>query len=224
MEILIFYHTFCISNGVVDVVLQIKIATTQAELEQAFKIRYQVFGEEFGFLDVDQYPDQKESDEYDGLDITTNFLAIIHNKPAGTIRFTRDSSRGLHTENFADLAALRLQGRKLGEGSRFAVLPEYRGKTKKISLGLLKILHNYAVHQGLNDLCISSAANKVVEVYKAMGYYQIGETKYYKKFNFHIFPMRIELDRILEPFKSIFQEPSDEIEEPYNSSRIAMKI
>ncbi|MFK8050858.1 MAG: PEP-CTERM/exosortase system-associated acyltransferase [Halioglobus sp.] len=43
----------------------IELATTQAQLEKIFKIRYRVYCQEFGFLDSENYPNQLEEDSYD---------------------------------------------------------------------------------------------------------------------------------------------------------------
>lgn len=203
--------------------LIVKIARTLEEREQAFRIRYNVFAEELGRLDMHEHKNNKEYDAYDYLNATTNFLAFQGNIAVGTLRLIEDSTFGFIMDNLFDLSELRASGRILAEGSRFAVLKKYR-PDKSISLGLIKIFHNYAIHKGLTDVCITSAANNVVKLYERIGYHQIGNPAFYEKFNDYIIPMRIELNKILEPFKTLFEDPSDYIEEPYNSSKLPIKV
>lgn len=203
--------------------IQVKIARTREELEQAFRIRYNVFGEELGRLDLQKYSDQKEWDMYDSLGVTTNFIAFASGMPVGTARLIEDSRFGFPMDNLFSLYNLRIKSRKLGEGSRLAVIKEYRGG-KGIGISLLKILHNCAIHKGITDICITSAANNIAEIYKKIGYHQIGNSIFYEKFNDNIIPMRLELSRLLEPFKTLFEEPSGFIEEPYNSSKMPIEV
>lgn len=64
-----------------------------SDLEAAYRIRYQVYCIERGFLSKDVYPDGLERDEYDAVSL--HVLATHHSgEPAGTARLVMQSSLG----------------------------------------------------------------------------------------------------------------------------------
>jgi len=115
--------------------LEFRIAQTEEELKMAFQVRYAVFGEDCGYLKAEDYPDQIESDKYDFLETTKNFIALDQGKPIATARLSmkdpliadeEETHFGLPVEHIFDLAACKKLGINVGEISRSAVLGEYR--------------------------------------------------------------------------------------------------
>ena len=51
-----------------------KIATTREELDNVFKLRYQVYCKEYAYLNPSDYPDSKERDDWDQF--STQFIAL----------------------------------------------------------------------------------------------------------------------------------------------------
>ena len=194
--------------------LEIKIAKTQKEKDMAYQVRYEVFVEERGNLAASKFSNRMEIDSFDDLETTVNFLALVNENAIGTVRLIEDSEKGLPIEDYVDLSGLRAAKRKLSEGGRLAVLKDYRGK-EGICIGLFKIGMNYARMKDITDMCIISSA-LIKKIYEAIGWYPIGDQRYSSEFSDNILPMRLELDKIREPFRSMFAEPWAEIEKPYH--------
>ncbi len=103
------------------------------ELRRGYRIRFEVFCVERGFLRPEDYPDQEESDVYDPHAL--HFLASHSSgKPAGTARLVMNGPLGLpllrHCELEPRFRFLADPGDPLGpryaEISRLAVAPGYR--------------------------------------------------------------------------------------------------
>ena len=194
--------------------IEIKIARTKEEQNQAFYVRYKVFVEERKNFDLSEYAEQKERDEWDDLETTVNFLALYDKKPVGTVRMIVDSEKGLPLEKYLDLFSMRKGNKMPCEGGRYAVLKDYRSR-RKIWVGLLKILLNYTRMKNFDHMYGLSSSN-MKKLHQMVGWYPIGKEIFSSEFNDYIIPMRLELDKIREPFRKFFAEPWQEIEKPYH--------
>lgn len=66
----------------------IKLATTAAELNQVFRLRYEVYVKEEGKFNAATFPGKMISDQYDLMANTINLLLIKDGIAAGTVRLT----------------------------------------------------------------------------------------------------------------------------------------
>jgi len=143
------------------------------ELDDLFRLRYQVYCLERGFLRQEDYPNQRETDEFDAH--STHFVVRgSAGRAFATTRLVRNSSLGLPIEKYFDLDSVfdGLDRNRLAEASRFAVSKELRhqgpaGETSpsepskqgqrreaaEISLGLMKSLFWECQRQGVTHLC-----------------------------------------------------------------------
>lgn len=64
----------------------IRLATTQLQKEDAYRIRYRTYVEEFGFEDKEQFSNTLEIDEYDTVATTCIIYHNYSSKPAACIR------------------------------------------------------------------------------------------------------------------------------------------
>ncbi len=207
--------------------LVIKVVRNFEDAKKVFKLRYEVFGKE-GYLNMSDYPLGMEYDEYDHLPETTLFLAEVDGKPVGTIRLVLDSPRGLSVEShIKNVDDYRIEGRKLAEGSRWALLPEYRSNSH-ISLGLMKIIYIYGIKEyGVTDyISHFNLGNhdgnsrrrpnvaKLVEI--LFGYKAIGEPFYHEEFNEDALPMRVEVGNLTKRSDSFVHTPTPFVEQPYH--------
>lgn len=203
--------------------LEIKIARAIDELNEVFKIRYGVFGKEKDYIDISNYKDEKEYDEYDSSELATNFIAIKDGIAVGTIRIIEDSGLHFQIDHFYDLSRFRKENRKLAEGSRYSVLRDYRNNPT-IALGLFKIAYNFAVRRGATDLFLCANTNTlrngkdITKLYKKIGFCPLREAFYYEKFNEYAVPMHLEVSKTNKPFKNIFNTACNYIEKPYDTT------
>ncbi len=98
------------------------VATTPELLEGVFRLRYQVYVDEFGFEHAGDHPDGKEIDEWDPFSI---HMAALNPEGdvIGTIRLVLNSTAGLPTLNAVApfYRDRNPQSRHIGEVSRLAV-------------------------------------------------------------------------------------------------------
>jgi len=142
--------------------LEFKIARSREELEHCFGVRYEVFAEQCGYLDLSRFPDRKESDEMDLLETTTNLLAIdnaSHVKPIATMRVlqpnkcvaeSRNTIFGLPSEEYFDLIELKDTGILPVDFARSSVLKEYQASPAIVNLWGIAI--HYALSKGYTHL------------------------------------------------------------------------
>jgi len=64
----------------------LELATTPAQLESVYRIRYRVYCEEFRYESADAFPDQMESDEFDAVSRHCLVLHKASGMPAGCAR------------------------------------------------------------------------------------------------------------------------------------------
>ncbi len=128
------------------------VATSDAEREAAFRLRYAVFVKEVGAFGATA--SEREIDEFDAH--STHFLARFEGEVVGTARmqtrtpaFAKDRGKrfGLPGEEYYDYAPFERDGVPVSEVSRSAVLVEHRGS--KVLANLWKIAYNHSRAQGL---------------------------------------------------------------------------
>jgi N-acyl amino acid synthase of PEP-CTERM/exosortase system len=100
------------------------------ELQEVYRLRYQVYCTECGFEDPKDHPDGIEKDEYD--DYAAHFIAIDHDDNIiGTVRLVNNSELGFPVEKFCnlDIDTSRIPKDGLGEISRLAISKAFRRRS-----------------------------------------------------------------------------------------------
>jgi hypothetical protein len=114
--------------------ISVRKARTIADLNMAAWVRCSVFADEFGYLNPDDYPAGREVDGFDLLPTTVNFLGLVDDNPAATVRLlfpnpdvaARCNTRlGLNIEETLDLKNFT-PDISLAEIPRSSVLKKYR--------------------------------------------------------------------------------------------------
>lgn len=107
------------------------VATTPALLEGVYRLRYQVYVDEFGFEHAGDHPDGMETDEWDPTSI---HMAALNPEGdvIGTIRLVLNSLAGLPTLNAVApfYRDRNPQSRHIGEVSRLAVARSFRRRVE----------------------------------------------------------------------------------------------
>ncbi|WP_020679694.1 PEP-CTERM/exosortase system-associated acyltransferase [Marinobacterium rhizophilum] len=118
----------------------IRLADTQAQRREAFRIRYEVYCDELGFEEKDAFPDGLERDAFDSI---SDHLLLVHNSSqnfVGTVRFVHTSTsmpeQILPLEKYCShafdpsLFDLKAQARgSIAEVSRLAVSAQFRRRS-----------------------------------------------------------------------------------------------
>ena len=127
--------------------LEFKIAQSQTEFDAAYKLVWEVYGVEQGYIEPDDYPDLMHSDKYDKHSVL--FLCLLRRKPVGTLRLILDSPLGFYIERDFSIIAPPIPREKIAELSRLAVLKKHRGGARLISFGLLRTALKFSKSNGI---------------------------------------------------------------------------
>ncbi len=102
-------------------------------LSEIYRLRYQVYVNEWGFEEPEDYPEGLEYDNYD--DYSSHIYARSSRgtkvRVAGTVRLILNSPLGFPVENFFDITETRpdIDRNCIGEISRLAVSKKFRRRT-----------------------------------------------------------------------------------------------
>jgi len=147
------YLSFAWKCRIVDFVLagqniEVKQAKTPEELEQVFRLRYEVYRNK-SYIDPDAYQQEKLTDKYDLF--SASFLALRDGAPIGTVRLIKNSEMGFPTEktfNILDFPVVFLR-KEAAELSKLCLKKKFRGGL--ISFALLKIALEYSKSEGITQ-------------------------------------------------------------------------
>lgn len=114
------------------------VAETRRELDDALRVRFEVFAEERGYLDPTARFVPREADPFDTLGTTIHLVAYLDDVPIATVRLLLPNAEiarrngfdfGIDLESKFDLAPLAAAGLRPAETTRFCVLARHRGAT-----------------------------------------------------------------------------------------------
>lgn len=168
--------------------IKFRIASNDEELKKTYKLRYEVYCLEKGYLNPDNYPDKQEIDEFDKRSGTTNVIAIDKNNTIiGMIRIVPNDlyNSELPSESYHSLKEYRKYNKSIAELSRFIISKVYR-KNIKIYFGLVKGAMLYAKKYGINNFCIS-VSTLFIDRYRIFGFKKVSGPYFYSKIN-HQYP------------------------------------
>lgn len=120
--------------------LRFKVAETESELEQAFKLLHDAYVSENLMT-----PHQSglRVTKYHALPSTTTLIALENQTVVGTVSLIRQSSFGLPLESIFDLSCAPTDSR-VAEVSSLAIKKEYQSQRGRILFPLLKFLYHYS--------------------------------------------------------------------------------
>ncbi len=183
----------------------LKLARSAQELDDVFRLRYDVFVSERGKFITD--PDNPRiADQFDAVPEVANVVAYDGGRAVASMRVNRDSSIGLPAEAYFDFSRVREQlhqerarsGRpvKLVGGSMLAIRNEYRNR-RNVILALFKeaagLMHSWgATH------VVGSVRADTLGLYEKIGFQALEKPRYNEVIGDHLVP-------ILAPFERVFE-------------------
>lgn len=111
------------------------VATTQRQLDDALRVRWNVFGEELRLLGGALPPVPREVDCFDTLSTTVHLVVYAGSKPVATSRLLLPNAEvslltgrklGIALEQKLDVSSVEGPGLSLAESTRFCILKEWR--------------------------------------------------------------------------------------------------
>lgn len=134
--------------------LVLKIADTQQELEDAFRLLHDSYVAA-GYMDPD--PSGMRILPQHLLPQTTTVVAKWDEKVVGTLSLIRDNPFGLPLEKLFDISDRRAGGRRLAEVSSLAIDPKFRGKPFRMLFPLCRFCIQYAKQYfGIHEFVIAT--------------------------------------------------------------------
>ncbi len=202
--------------------LKVKIARTEEDLNEAFRLRYEIFGEELGYINKNNFPDRIEKDNFDDLETTTNFVVKKNSETIGTVRLIENVGLPFNIEQYVDIDDLKKdENINIAEASRFCVRKNERFNVKH-SFSLCKLIINYAISRDITDIIVLSNSTKskegnTIKYFKNIGFYQFSDEIYYGKFNEYAIPLRLKLNKISATMMAFLKRRTSYIEKLYDA-------
>jgi hypothetical protein len=132
---------------------EIKIADTEAELAQAYKLLHDSYVQS-GFMNP--APTGMRVLVQHVLPQTTTIVAKWDSKIIGTLSIIRDNSFGLPLEKIFHIDARRTNGRRLAEVSSLTIDPSFRGQADKVLFPMIRFVTQYARYYfGVHEFVIA---------------------------------------------------------------------
>ena len=151
-----------------DLRLELKIAETQEELTDCFKLLHDAYVAS-GFMKPD--PSGMRITIYHALPTTTTLCAKYDGKIVGTISMIREGVFGFPLQSVFDLEQVRAKGGNIAEISALAVHPDFRKTGGVILFPLMKFMHQYCTEFfDVRHLVIAVNPDKI-ELYEALLYF-----------------------------------------------------
>jgi predicted GNAT family N-acyltransferase len=147
-------------------------------LKPIFRLIYEVYVEEQKVVPAAALSDECRQarakwDEWDHLETTRHYMALVDDVVIGHARIVNDSALGLPLEKTGfDFRSERLRGHGVSESSKFVIRRSYRG-SPVLSALTWQVHHQKRVQE--NQPCIHLSCDPAfVKVYRHMGATQIG--------------------------------------------------
>lgn len=186
--------------------LEIKIAETRNELQQAFSLVHDTYVKE-GF--IKPHPSGMRLCLQNAAPETATLIGKINGKVICTTTLYINSFLGVPMDSQfeQEIAFLRSRKRHFGEVGSLATHSDYRSMDSTLQLYLQKALMNYSINYLKLDDVVITVSDRHHYFYKYILQFQsIGKMKYYDAVNGRpAIPMRINLTNIEREFQSAYQ-------------------
>jgi N-acyl-L-homoserine lactone synthetase len=204
--------------------VEIRTVRDEAELREAFKLRYQIYCEKLGWINPAHHPNQEEKDDYDTT--SQHFIALEDGKVVGTVRLVHKAGAPLPIETgfpaltLDDFEASADERVITAEVSRLIVHPSNGCPRHAISLGLLQVLIRSSVHEGLTHWL--QALDKVS--FRLIKWFGFRMKQFAPSSHFlgsETIPTVIRIDRCFEQFKQCNPPLFDFVSQDVEPTRVA---
>ncbi len=145
--------------------LQVRLAETTAEMEQAFKILHDAYVAE-GLVQETSFGIRVT--KYHALPTTSLVVAVLGKRVVGTLTIIQDSFLGLPIDHAYDISEFRIRGNRLIEVSALAVTPEFRKTSGTIFLPLTNFMFRYCKECLGADYILATTSRAHAEFYEAI--------------------------------------------------------
>ena len=161
--------------------LVLKIAETQQELEDCFRILHDAYVSS-GFMKP--HPSGMRITRYHALPTTTTLCAKFDGRVVGTISMIREGVFGFPLQSVFDLENVRSKGGQIAEISALAVHPDFRKTGGAILFPLMKFMHEYCTEYFDTRHLVIAVNPEKIELYEALLFFERLQEKVVDKYDF----------------------------------------
>lgn len=153
--------------------LVLKLAQTQNELEQAFRLLHDEYVRA-GLMKP--HPSGMRITPYHALPSTSTLIALWDNEVVGTLSIIRESAFGFPMDRIFDTQNLKNNGARLAEISALAIKKNHRQNRGHILFPLLKFVYEYCMKYFGVDYMVVACHPKHIEFYESIiGFERFGD-------------------------------------------------
>lgn len=187
--------------------IRLKVARTERELDDVFRLRHQVYVQERGKFSTERVGDGRIVDRYDAVPSVANIVAYDGDQAVAAMRVNRDSPIGLPAEEYYDFSAVRREicsrwrgdpaaGPVIVSGSMLAIRKEWRNR-RNVIFALFKtaagVMHGWrATH------VIGSISEETLSLYGRIGFKPVGEPFWSGSIKDRLVPILAPFDKVFE--------------------------
>ncbi|PCI70474.1 MAG: hypothetical protein COB26_02995 [Piscirickettsiaceae bacterium] len=171
--------------------IKIKIAKTAKEIDDVFRLRYEVYVKEEGL-----YSDainERIIDQFDVIPGAANIIAYHGDEAIATIRINGDSDIGLPTDELFDYSSYRSSelakdtGFTFGCAGMLAIKAKWRNK-RRVIYSLLKTAIGVGADWGSSHVLLT-IRKETLSMYGRIGFKPVGDEKWIEEIQAYIIPM-----------------------------------
>lgn len=181
--------------------IRIKVATTSAELNDVYRLRYQVYVNTGGYFEPN--PQKIVMDMFDAIPDCCNIIAYDGDIPVGTLRINRDNSLKLPADKLFDFSDYRQNAKLQSDidnspepmfvsAGMLAIAEKWRNR-RDVFRALFKLACDVGYSWGASHLIVTVNI-ETESIYKRLGFTVLAEKVWYETVGDYIVPMACELD------------------------------
>lgn len=185
------------------VTVRIKVAQNAKELEDVFRLRYEVYVNEEGYFPDMQLSRELIVDRFDAVPAVANIIAYYDGEPVGTLRLNMDSELGLPPEEhysfqpFRDRVGEEWSRRgcgvpRVGSAGMLAIRKAWR-KRRDVIRAMFKTAASVG-HAWRATHVVATVNAKTAGMYQRMEFESLDEKQWIEEIGEHIVPMASSLD------------------------------
>lgn len=175
--------------------VHIKLAETETELDQIFRLRHQVFAIEKHYMPIT--PDGRLYDRFDTFPKVGNIIAVTGGCLVGGVRIVQAEAALTPAQEYFDFFPYLPLGARTQVGSvgMFVIEPSYR--KGKLFLSLMGMCHYWALLRGLTHL-IAPLSPDAEPCVQRLGYKPLTPRYFDESKQLYVCPMMLEMDRMAD--------------------------
>jgi CRP-like cAMP-binding protein len=188
--------------------IRLKVARTAKDLDDVFRLRYEVYVKEKGrFTSGNIADDPRIVDRFDAIPWAANIIAYDNDTSIACLRVNKDSEIGLPSETHLDFSSIRARIKAECEaaangiepvivsGGMLAIKEKWRNR-RSLIFALFKTAFGVMHNLGATHV-IASISEETLSLYGRIGFDKVGETEWKESIGDSLIPMLAPMDKVI---------------------------